>query len=213
MGTGEGLKKQYIDVKLEGLADIMFDRFIDHKTDPRPPEQKLYLHDDNIVVMPADNIFGFLFNEKPQGCARYFGGKQGKKYTAVGQSHVYIEPMMIPFRDADGNPIQLRGKIEDDPRFYTYLRPTIVQKGSMTIRQEARPRPVLRLPWFLEFRILLLGNDVISPVQLENWFNDGGIVISLGTHRPRFGRFRVVSWDVEKPEQLAAVKVSRSKKS
>ena len=46
-----------IRVKLGSLSDIMFDRFIDHSKEKRPADQKLYLAENNIVVLPAENIF------------------------------------------------------------------------------------------------------------------------------------------------------------
>ena len=67
---------QKIKVKVDGIADIMFDRFIDHSKMDIPPEQKLYLSGDNQVVFPSENIYAFLFGEDPQGCAKTFEGKK-----------------------------------------------------------------------------------------------------------------------------------------
>ena len=89
---------------LEGLSDIIFDKFFDHSKNERPPEQKFYYDpdgNDKIIVMPAENIWSFLFAELNQGCARKFEGKKSKEYTSHGQSHIAIRPEFIPFLIGD----------------------------------------------------------------------------------------------------------------
>ncbi len=191
------MKIQKINIRLEGLSDIMFDRFIDHSKDNRPPEQKFYLGKNNIVVLPAENIRSFLFSENPPaGCAKTFEGKKGKEYIRIGYGHVHINPVLIPFLDKDGDPIHF--KSFNNEQFYIYLSSPRVKasSGSNTIKQEAKPRPVLKLPWALEFRIDLIKNNIIDETKLYNWFCSGGLQIGLGTYRPVFGRFVVTKWDV-----------------
>jgi len=186
-----------IKVGLSGLADIMFDRFIDHSKEIRPPEQKLYLAEGNKLVMPADNINAFLFNENPPaGCAKTFEGRKGKEYCRIGQSHVFIDPVVIPFLDENDNEIIFIDF--NDKRFWVHEGAPRVKasSGSNTIKQEIKKRPVLRLPWRLRFQIALIKNPLIDEVKLYNWFVAGGMQISLGTYRPRFGRFEVIEWEI-----------------
>ena len=186
-----------INVTLSALSDIMFDKFIDHSKGERPPEQKLYLTEGNKLVLPADNLYAFLFNENPPaGCAKTFEGKKGKEYCRIGQSHVFIEPAVVPFLDGQGNEIIFNGF---DERFWIHegAPRTKASSGSNTIKQEMKKRPVLKLPWQLKFRILLIKNPLIDETKLYNWFVAGGMQIALGTYRPRFGRFEVVEWESE----------------
>lgn len=190
------MEKQRIHVVLEGLSDIMFDRFIDHSKEQRPPEQKLYLYGDNELVIPAENIYGFLFGENPMGAVCRFEGKKKKDYLAVGQSHVFVDPVIVPFVDKKNKPVNFKGF--DSGEFWVYESAPRTKQGSLSIKQEIKKRPCLRLPWEIEFNITLLKNDLIDAVKLENWFVNGGMIIGLGTHRPRFGRFAVAEWDVSK---------------
>lgn len=187
-----------IDVTLSGLSDIMFDKFIDHSKESRPPEQKLYLSKGNQLVLPSPNIDAFLFGENPAGCAKKFEGKKGKDYISYGMSHIFINPMIIPFKDDKNEPIIFENF--KDGKLYLFELGGRNKSGSLSIKQEARPRPVLTWPWNISFQISLIKNDKISPTKLYNWFTEGGILIGIGTFRPRYGRFEVALWE-EKEEK------------
>ena len=186
-----------INVELEGLSDIMFDRFVDHSKESRPPDQKLYLIDENKATLPSANIIAFFFNENPPaGCAKTFEGRKGKDYCRIGQSHVFFDPLHIPLL-CEGREITFSGFNNGSP---FYIDPgnggRTKGSGSNSIKQEAKPRPVLRLPWEIRFSITLLKNAVIDESKLHNWLKLGGLQIALGTYRPRFGRFRVSKFEV-----------------
>lgn len=189
-----------IEVSLEGLSDIMFDRFFDHSKEDRPPEKKLYLNEKDEVVLPAENIYSFLFRDMPPvGVIRFVEKRGAKDYIAIGQSHLTIEPMLIPFLDEKRNPIKFTGF--ENSQFYVndWSAPLTKMPGGKVIKQEVRKRPVLRLPWFLFFEINLVpNNDKVTPEKLESWFKQGGLVIALGSFRPRYGRFMVQKWEVKK---------------
>lgn len=187
-----------IEVTLSGLSDIMFDRFIDHSKENRPPEQKLYLTKGNQLVLPSVNLDAFLFGENPPGCAKKFEGKKGKEYISYGFSHIYINPMMIPFKNGKGEPI-IFNDFKDGP-FYVFEHGGRHKSGSLSIKDEVKPRPVLSLPWNLSFQITLVKNDKINSTKLYNWFARGGILISIGNFRPRYGRFEISVWE-EKEEK------------
>lgn len=182
------LKK--IDVILEGLAPICFDRFIDHSKEPRPPEQKLYMAPGNKIVLPAANVRAFLFSEK-YGCAKTFEGKKSKDYIRWGQGHVQVDPPLIDFLDKNKPVIFSNFK-----KKFSLLEESAVTKasGGAIIKQPITPRPLLSLPWALKFQISIVKNPLIDSIKLENWFAQGGLLIGLGNYRPRFGRFLVKSW-------------------
>jgi len=195
MKKDQGVKN--ISVELQGISSILFDRFIDHSKENRPPEQKLYLIDDNKVVLPAENIYsGFLFGESPAGCAKSYEGKKGREYIKTGMAHVVIAPDYIPFIDDKGKPIIFNG-FGADKKFDLVMSGGKTKNGSQVVKQEAKPRPMLKTPWRLSFGITIFDNMLINENKLYNWFCAGGIVIALGTWRPRFGRFTVSKWDVE----------------
>jgi len=49
------MEKKEIAVSIQGVSDIMFDRFFDQSGTERPPEDKMYIHDGK-VILPVDNL-------------------------------------------------------------------------------------------------------------------------------------------------------------
>lgn len=188
-----------ISVKLSGLSDLLFDRFIDYSGEKRPPEQKLYLADGNLLVIPSANIDAFLFSENPQGCAKAFEKKAGKEYIRIGLGSVSVLPMLIPVLGKDDEEIIFKG-FDGDSRWWMVEQGGRTKKGSLSIKQEAQKRPALKLPWSVRFQIMLIKNDKIDTTKLYNWFTKGGIEIGLLNYRPKFGRFEIAEWDEERIE-------------
>ncbi len=184
-----------ISVTVSGIFDIMFDRFMDHSKEVRPPEQKLYLTEKNMVVLPAENLRSFLFGEAPPGCAKAFEGKKGKDYIRTGMGHVFIDPPLIPFKK-NGKIVEFKGF--NNETFWIHEGAPRTKSGSLSIKQEIKHRPVLKMPWSLDFNISLVKNPLIDSTKLFNWFTNGGILISIGTYRPLFGRFVVDRWEENK---------------
>jgi hypothetical protein len=186
------MEVEKIDVRLDGLSDIMFDRFINHDKESRPPEQKFYLDGENRVVLPADNVMFFMFGEHPAGTAKWVEGTKGKKFIQVGLSHVFVDPLVLPFTKKE-NPVFF-DKF-DNENFAVYWAAGRTKQGSLSIKQELKPRPILKLPWSLNFTLTVIKNALIDETKLYNWFVIGGMQIGLGTYRPRFGRFEVGRWE------------------
>jgi len=176
------------NIRLNGLSDIMFDQFFAQEKDNRPPEQKFYLDKGDKVVLPSENINSFLFSEKG-GCASTFEGKKRKDFIRMGQSHIIIKPTLIPFT-RNGKPI-IFTKFDDKTFYVSKFAPVVKMSGGGFIKQNMKLRPVLKLPWTLNFQIDVIDNNLIDENRLYNWFSQGGILIALGTYRPRFGRFSI----------------------
>ena len=183
-----------IKVKIAGISEIMFDRFYDYSKEQKPPEQKLYLADENRVVLPQANIEAFLFGENPQGCAKAFEGKKGKEYIRMGMSHVFIDETIIPFTDDEGKEIIFDGF--GNEHFWIHEGSPRSKSGSLSIKQEMKQRPVLKMPWSLSFTFRLIKNTSIDETKLYNWMVRGGMQIAIGTYRPRWGRFMVEDWKI-----------------
>lgn len=180
-------------VTIDGLAPVLFDRFYDHSQEPRPAEQKMYYssQNKNNLILPSENIAAFLLGEFPAGCAKTFEKRKAKEYIQMG-AQIGILPTEIPFIDDKNQPIVFKGF--DDPRFMIVMVGGRTRKGSSSIKQEAKPRPVLSLPWRLTFNISLWKNPLIDENKIRNWFEAGGFQIGLGSWRPRYGRFLVSDW-------------------
>jgi len=95
---------------------------------------------------------------------------------------------------------------DDEPLVFSGFDPdteTCPTTGAYILRNVARlkdgvpnpkVRPVLPLPWALEFQLTLLPNNQIQEQQVKNIFEEGGTAVGLGTWRGRYGKFRVVEW-------------------
>jgi hypothetical protein len=180
-------------ITVDGLAPILFDRFYDHSQEARPAEQKMYYssRNKNHLIMPSENIIAFLLGEYPPGCAKAFEKKKSKEYIQIG-AQIQITPTEIPFLDDNDRPVVFNGF--EDPRFSIVLVGGRTRKGSSSIKQEAKPRPVLNLPWRLKFELSLWKNHLIDENKLRNWFEAGGFQLAVGSWRPRYGRFMVSDW-------------------
>ena len=187
-----------IKVTLEGLSDIMFDRFYDHSGEDRPPGKKMYYDDKGNVVLPVTNLYSFLFrDEKPRGVIRFVEKNKAGEFIAIGQGHVVINPSLIRFLDEKMKPISFKG-FDNGGKFWIndFEGGVTKMSGGKVIKQEPRERPVMRLPWFLVFDITVIENNKVTPDKLQSWFEVGGLVTALGTHRPAYGRFMVSKWEV-----------------
>ena len=180
-------------VVLEGLVPIMFNRFIDHSKEVRPPEQKFYLDEKNQVVLPAENLMSFLCGSLIPGCIKKFEGKKSGDFLDIAYSHISFTPNVVPFL-RKGKPIVFK-TIEDTSLWGIKLSGGITKSGASVVKQEAQPRPYLKTPWGLELTVTLVKNPMIDETKLYNYFVNGGIVVALGTFRPMYGRFSVKKWE------------------
>ena len=190
------MKTQRISVELEGISDILFDRFYDHSTEDRPPEKKLYLAEDDAVVLPADNIYSFFFRDMaPTGVIRFVEKRGAADYIKIGQANLSIPATLLPFTDGK-KPIKFAGF--DGKRFMVNDWSAGVTKmsGGKIIKQEIRKRPIMKMPWFLPFEMILIENDKVTAEKLQTWLEIGGFVIALGSYRPRYGKFSIKRFEL-----------------
>jgi len=184
-----------VRVKFTGLTAIMFDRFVSMEGEELPPEKKLYLREEGKrkrVILPSGNIMSFLAGEKKSCCAFFAKKGEGAKIRQMIWGAVAIRPDEIPFT-RDGKPAYFKG-FGEGTGFRIDERKAIVKKGGQLIPQPTI-RPVMELPWELEFDLTLWGNDLkfrFFPEEgrtLANWFIRGGLMVAIGNFRPHFGRF------------------------
>ena len=94
----------------------------------------------------------------------------------------------------DGEPITV-GEFgdEQDPTSGIFLHRSVARldKGIPNPKE----RPVLPLPWSLDFTLGILPNKEIKEQEIRNLFEEGGAAIGLGTYRGMYGKFVVRRWD------------------
>lgn len=178
-------------VTLDGLTDVMFDRYAGDNTTQLEPWQKLYFGPDGeTLVLPSLNLLSFFSAHNTNSAPKRLLDKRKYKDVAnAALSFLTISPAYIPFL-RDGQPIKF-GRLEKDvdPLSKVYIHRSVARldKGI----PNPKVRPVLPLPWTLEFDITLMPNKEINEQQVYNLLEAGGIAIGIGTFRGVFGKFRV----------------------
>jgi hypothetical protein len=182
-------------VTLIGLTDIMFDRYPGDNDTKLEAHQKLYLEPGStkVIGIPALNIMSFLSAHNTNSAPKRLRDKRKYKDLANAMlSFVSIREQFIPLI-RDGKPIKL-GKFEDDkdPVSGCYIHRSVARldKGI----PNPKVRPVVPLPWALNFTVDIFPNREIKEQDILNLVEEGGRAIGLGTFRGVFGKFRVEDW-------------------
>lgn len=182
-------------VCLEGITDIMFDRYAGDNDTKLEPYQKLYYHPDGTtIVLPALNITSFLSAHNTNSAPKRLRDK--RKYKDIANSllsFVTISPSMIPFT-RNGEPIKFgafKDDVDESSGCYIHRSVARLDKGV----PNPKVRPTLPLPWELTFDLTILPNTEIQEQEILNLFDAGGLAIGLGTFRGVFGKFRVKAWE------------------
>jgi hypothetical protein len=176
-------------VMLNGISDVMFDRYPgDNKTQLTPEKKFYYLGDGETVMLPAMNIISFLTAQNTSSAPkRLLDKRQYKEVASAILSFTAITPFEIPFT-SDGNPVKFSGF--DGARFYIHNSVARLAKGV----PNPKTRPVLRTPWELSFDVSIFPNKEFTEDMLHDLFVRGGLAIGLGTFRGVFGKFQVSRW-------------------
>lgn len=192
-GTREVVRRT---VLIRGLTDIMFDRYPGDNDTKLEPWQKLYLAGETgrTICLPSANIMSFLSAQNTDSAPkRLLDSRKYKAFALSCGSFVTIGPGMIPFL-RDGKPIifgAFTGETDKSSGVYIDRRVARLEKGI----PNPKVRPVLPLPWELEFQLTLLPNRQIQEQQLMNVFTEGLLCLGLGTFRGQFGKAEVASWE------------------
>ncbi|MBM4029562.1 MAG: hypothetical protein FJ280_29810 [Planctomycetes bacterium] len=182
-------------VTLVGLADVMFDRYAGDNKTQLPPEDKLYFAPDGrTIVLPAANISSLLTAQNTPSAPKRFLDARTYKKTAQGiLSYTVIQPHQIPFL-RNGRPIEF-GAFDGDSDALSgaYIHRSVARldKGI----PNPKVRPVLPLPWSLEFDFRYFENDEVTEEMVRSLLIRGGLSIGVGTFRGVFGKFSVAGWE------------------
>jgi len=181
------------DVVLKGAAEILFDRYSGDNRVKLAPEQKLYLNGKNEIVLPSLNIISFLCAQNTESaCKLLLDKREYKQIASAILASTQIAPNFIPFL-RDGKPVKFGGSFENDIDSTSGVQ--IVRHVARLDKGIPNPkeRPMLSLPWALNFKMTILPNPDLSEDLIENLFVDGGARLGLGTFRKAFGKFEF-SW-------------------
>lgn len=188
-----------IKVRLNGLTEIMFDRYAgDNNTKLDWTQKVYYIPGTNKLCLPTTNITSFLTAHNTNSAPKRLRDK--RKYKDICNANLSFcivqasdGSAFIPFLK-NNEPITT-GNFgpEKDERSGIYLHRSVARldKGIPNPKE----RPVLPLPWALEFRLTILPNNEIKESEIYNLFKEGGLAIGLGTYRGVYGKFLIDLWE------------------
>ncbi len=187
-------------ITLTGLKDIMFDRYAGDNNTKLDWHQKIYLAPGtNRVSIPTTNIVSFLSAHNTNSAPKRL--RDARKYKSIANA-------CLSFVQPDGDPdtpgyISFRraGKIitvgkfgndlDEQSGIYLDRRVARLEKGIPNPKE----RPVLPLPWALDFTLTIYPNKEIKEQEIYNLISEGGIAIGLGTYRGVYGKFKITRWE------------------
>lgn len=193
MGNRELIKRK---IRLRGLTDIMFDRYPGDNDTKLEPWQKLYLGGESgrTIMLPSANLISFLSAQNTDSAPkRILDPRKYKTFALACGSFVSIQPRMIPFL-RDDQPIEFDKFVGDEDAesgVYIDRRVARLEKGI----PNPKVRPVLPMPWELEFELTLFPNKTVQEQQLKNVVEEGLLCLGLGTFRGQFGKAEVILWE------------------
>lgn len=188
-------------VGLRGITPIMFDRYAGDNNTRLEWHQKIYLRQGtSLLCLPNLNVVSFFTAHNTNSAPKRLRDK--RIYKAICNailSFVQISPTDSASHDTllfqrDGEPIEV-GTFGDakDERSGIYLHRSVARldKGIPNPKE----RPVLPLPWRLEFVLTIYPNKEIKEQEIKNLLAEGGMAIGLGTFRGVFGKFEIDTWE------------------
>jgi hypothetical protein len=175
------------NVILSGLTPILFDRYSGNNKEQLSVMDKIYTN-EGYMVLPSTNVLSFLSAQNTESAPQRVIGRGYKEVCKAAQSFITIEPIWIPFF-RNGKKLKV-----EDADIKIHFAVAKIMKGKLAI-PNPKERPMLDLPWQLEFKIFLLETPELNEVLLKKLFEKGGLAIGLGTFRGVFGKFKVTKWE------------------
>ncbi len=189
-----------VNVKVQGIAPLMQHRF------PMPDlatmskggrkqtgatdytqEWRGYFYQtaDGEIYQPASHFEGAM----TKAAAGFkIQGKRGKSYKDLFQAAVFVTPEFI----LHGVKVPDELSTDGDQPLYLDMRPVVVQRARVV-----RIRPTFKPGWELAFEINVI-DDQISPEIVQDILTLAGKTVGIGDYRPKFGRFTVAEFEVNK---------------
>lgn len=145
----------------------------------------LYMDESRNLYHPSSHIEGCMIKA---AASFKITGKRGKSYKDLFLGNVIVTPDRIPYEMQVPEELDL----DADKPIYLDMRPVIIQRARVI-----RLRPALKAGWKLAFSIGVIDDQI--PFEIVNEVLIlAGKTIGIGDYRPKFGRFMVSRFEVEK---------------
>lgn len=181
-----------VKVRIKGTRDILFHAWntedVEAKADAKKGsedkkrdnlEAYIYRNDEGLICIPGRYIVRAIVE-----AGRSYQDPRSKKKMAkeLVQASVMSDEIM--------SPILVNGKPTDTWEYEDRQRVTIMRSGI------TRTRPAFKAGWEVEFTLISLVPDLITPEFLRKLVDHAGLLIGLADFRPTYGRFKVVHWEI-----------------
>jgi hypothetical protein len=177
--------EERFDATIRGTAPLLMHRFSNEKDSTTPKksgsqyndreyaENALYKNEKGEIVQPALHIESAMVD----AATNYrIPGQSRKTYKQPFRGGVFIEPNLIPHKI---------------PKWQLDLQSVVIQRSRI---MRARPRFD---EWELDFTILNIDERITSSI-IRSILEDAGKFIGIGNYRPRYGRFKVIKFELNK---------------
>lgn len=183
-------KIEKIQVQLNGITPILFDRYSgDNKRELKPEEKMYFQKGTKKLIIPAANVLSFLCATNTKSAVKlFYDSRVAGKVAQNVLGSVNIFPYEIPLT-REGK--QLEFNDFEDGHIECFEHVARLKNGI----PNPKKRPGVLTPWELSFTIDIYPNDDgIDESMIKALFDRGGIAIGLGTFRGLFGKFIVEKW-------------------
>jgi len=192
-----------INATIKGMVPSMHDRYPIEQMKPgkrttkkksaqdleKEVARKCYIDNEGLYI-PADNLRMMLIgNTFRKGAAEILGSyiesKKGTEYKNFAKACIWV---LGPNSDSE--------KVHYLPlrKNYDVYKNTFVTSNK---KRDVCHRPIVTIPWKLTF-VVHVYDDNFESGKVKELFEVGGLRCGIGAYGPKFGRFTVDKWEVNK---------------
>jgi hypothetical protein len=185
--TFTGSQPYTVNVKLEGVADILFHRWNCESVDAKSKAAK------GSKEKKSDDVESYVYrNDKGEICIPGEYLRQAVIHAAKFRQDPRSprKSAMDLFKAALVSLTDLASLGTKDWDFLDKRR-VVIQRNAIT-----RSRPAMHTGWQAEFQLMVNLPEYVTPAILQEVVVNAGRLVGLGDFRPSYGRFMVVSFDV-----------------
>lgn len=187
-------------VSIRGVTPLMFDRYAGDNQTRLEWHQKIYLRPGTQnLCLPTLNLVSFFTAHNTNSAPKRLRDKRIYKgicnailsFVQISAVDGNAENILI---QRNGQPVQVGtfgDRVDETSGIFLHRAVARLDKGIPNPKE----RPVLPLPWSLDFDLTIYPNKEIKEQEIKNLLAEGGMAIGLGTFRGVFGKFEITSWE------------------
>lgn len=187
-------------VSIRGVTPLMFDRYAGDNQTRLEWHQKIYLRPGTqSLCLPTLNLVSFFTAHNTNSAPKRLRDKRVYKsicnailsFVNITATDGNAENILI---QRDGQPIEVgtfTDRLDEKSGIHLHRAVARLDKGIPNPKE----RPVLPLPWSLDFDLTIYPNKEIKEQEIKNLLSEGGMAIGLGTFRGVFGKFEITRWE------------------